>query len=134
MNRGIWPPILSQAAAVCRSIADQYPDVLNTTVSGVQLHPFHALTLVSDLRANIDGFRRDGIEEFSTGMGLSPAAPYPNLPITALADSDGLARERATGDAENLAGMFGYSFDILGGSGTVASSRSSGYIVPVSTG
>jgi len=113
MNKGYGPPILSQAAAVCRSIADQYPDVFEyDRYRASSFILFTPWTLVSDLRANIDGFRRDGIEEFSTGMGLSRLRLYPNLPITALADSDGLARERATGDAENLAGMFGYSFDI----------------------
>lgn len=113
MNKGYESSMLSQAAAVCRKIADQYPDVFEyDRYRASSFILFTPWTTVSDLQANIEGFRRDGIEEFSTGMGLSRLRLYPNLPITALAASDGLARERMPEDGVNLSGMFGYSFDI----------------------
>ncbi len=112
MNKGMSPSVLTEAASVCRRIADEWPDVFEydrfKTSSFILFTPW---TTAADLIANTEGFNRDNILEFSTGMGLTKLRLYPNLPIYHLAVRDGLTTRAGYDRFMNSARRFGYASD-----------------------
>lgn len=113
MNKGVTDVELSAAAAECRRIADAWPDVFEfdrfQTSSFILFTPW---TSASDLRENVAGFRRDGILDFATGMGLTKLRLYPGLPIFRLALRDGLVSHAPLASGMDSARRFGYSTDV----------------------
>ncbi len=113
MNKGATPADASAAIAACRRIADEFPEVFEfDRFKASSFILFSPWTTRADLQANIDGFVRDNILEFSTGMGLTRLRLYPGLPILALAARDGLLDNDAPGDQASSPGRFGYSTDV----------------------
>lgn len=113
MNKGSSAEDVSGSVATCRRIADAFPEVFEfDRFKASSFILFTPWTTREDLEANIDGFNRDNMLEFSTGMALTKLRLYPGLPISRLAVRDGLVSDGTFDDGMNSSRRFGYSTDI----------------------
>ncbi len=110
LNKGASTDDMEAAVRTCRELADEWPRTFSydryRSSSFILFSPW---TTAADLRANVAAFRRLGITEFATGMGLSKLRLYPNLPLHARARADGLLLEGYEDAALDAARRFGYA-------------------------